>query len=40
MAFTLVEGLAMATRSGTVAPRLVFWLEEHEHLWPHEIATA
>ena len=28
----------MATRSGTVDPGLVLWLEEHEHLSPHEIA--
>ena len=30
----------MATRSGTVDPGLVLWLEEHEHLTPHEVATA
>jgi acetate kinase len=30
----------MATRSGTVDPGLVLWLEEHEHLSPHEVATA
>ena len=40
MGFTPLEGLVMATRSGTVDPGLVLWLEEHEHLSPHEIATA
>ena len=40
MGFTPLEGLVMATRSGTVDPGLVLWLEEHEHLSPHQIATA
>jgi acetate kinase len=40
MGFTPLEGLVMATRSGTVDPGLVLWLEEHEHLSPHEVATA
>jgi acetate kinase len=40
MGFTPLEGLIMATRSGTVDPGLVLWLEEHEHLSPHEVATA
>ena len=40
MGFTPLEGLVMATRSGTVDPGLVLWLEEHEHFPPHEIATA
>jgi acetate kinase len=30
----------MATRSGTVDPGLVLWLEEHEHLSPHQVSTA
>jgi acetate kinase len=30
----------MATRSGSVDPGLVLWLEEHERLSPHEVATA
>jgi len=34
------KGLVMATRSGTVDPGLVLWLEEHEHLAPHEVAAA
>ena len=34
MGFTPLEGLVMATRSGTVDPGLVLWLEEHEHLSP------
>ena len=40
MGFTPLEGLVMATRSGTVDPGLVLWLTEHEHLAPHEVATA
>jgi acetate kinase len=40
MGFTPLEGLVMATRSGSVDPGLVLWLEEHEHLTAHEIATA
>jgi acetate kinase len=40
MGFTPLEGLVMATRSGSVDPGLVLWLEEHEHLAAHEIATA
>ncbi len=40
MGFTPLEGLVMATRSGTVDPGLILWLEEHEHVGPHEIAIA
>ena len=40
MGFTPLEGLVMATRSGTVDPGIVLWLEEHEHLSPHEVATS
>ncbi len=40
MGFTPLEGLVMATRSGTVDPGLVLWLEEHEGLSPHEVAQA
>jgi acetate kinase len=40
MGFTPLEGLVMATRSGSVDPGLVLWLTEHEHLSPHEVATA
>jgi len=40
MGFTPLEGLVMATRSGTVDPGLVLWLEEHERLSPHEVGTA
>lgn len=40
MGFTPLEGLVMATRSGSVDPGLVLWLEEHEHLSPNEVATA
>ena len=40
MGFTPLEGLVMATRSGSVDPGLILWLEEHEHLSPHEVAIA
>ena len=40
MGFTPLEGLVMATRSGTVDPGLVLWLEEHEHLSPRQVATT
>jgi acetate kinase len=40
MGFTPLEGLVMATRSGTVDPGLVLWLQEHEHLTAYDIATA
>jgi acetate kinase len=40
MGFTPLEGLVMATRSGTVDPGLVLWLAEHEKLQPHEIADT
>jgi acetate kinase len=40
MGFTPLEGLVMATRSGSVDPGLVLWLEEHEHLSAGEIAEA
>ncbi len=40
MGFTPLEGLVMATRSGTVDPGLVLWLEEHEHLSPHDVSVA
>ena len=40
MGFTPLEGLVMATRSGSVDPGLVLWLEEHEGVSAHEIAVA
>lgn len=40
MGFTPLEGLVMATRSGSVDPGMLLWLEEHERLSPHEVATA
>lgn len=40
MGFTPLEGLVMATRSGSVDPGLVLWLEEHEHLSAQDIATS
>jgi len=40
MGFTPLEGLVMATRSGSIDPGLVLWLEEHERLSPREVADA
>jgi acetate kinase len=40
MGFTPLEGLVMATRSGTVDPGLVLWLTEQEGLPPGEVAEA
>jgi len=40
MGFTPLEGLVMATRSGTVDPGLVLWLEEHTGMPPSELASA
>ncbi|MEU2348481.1 acetate/propionate family kinase [Modestobacter sp. NPDC049651] len=40
MGFTPLEGLVMATRSGSVDPGLLLWLEEHEGLRPGEVADA
>ena len=40
MGFTPLEGVVMATRSGTVDPGLVLWLVEHAQLTPREVADA
>jgi len=40
MGFTTLDGLVMATRSGSVDPGLITWLEEHEGLAPREVADA
>lgn len=40
MGFTPLDGLVMATRSGSVDPGLVLWLEEHAHTPPRELATT
>jgi acetate kinase len=40
MGFTPLEGLAMATRSGSVDPGLVLWLLEHEQISAEELADA
>lgn len=40
MGFTPLDGLVMATRSGSVDPGLVLWLEEHVHTPPAELATT
>jgi acetate kinase len=40
MGFTPLEGLVMATRSGTVDPGLVLWLTEHAGTPPAEMAST
>jgi acetate kinase len=40
MGFTPLEGLVMATRSGSVDPGLILWLEEHGGVTPAELATT
>lgn len=40
MGFTPLEGLVMATRSGSVDPGLVLWLQEHAGLSEHQVAEA
>src|SRR5665213_2805768 len=40
MGFTLLEGLVMATRSGSVDPGMLLWLLEHERLSATELAEA
>lgn len=40
MGFTPLEGLVMATRSGSIDPGLVLWLEEHVGLPSAELAFA
>jgi acetate kinase len=40
MGFTPLDGLVMATRSGTIDPGLVLWLEEHVGTPPAELAAT
>jgi acetate kinase len=40
MGFTPLEGLVMATRSGSVDPGMLLWLLEHEECSPAELADA
>jgi acetate kinase len=40
MGFTPLEGLVMATRSGTVDPGLVLWLADHAGTPPAELSAA
>ena len=40
MGFTPLEGLVMATRSGSVDPGLVLWLEQHVGIPASELASA
>jgi acetate kinase len=40
MGFTPLEGLVMATRSGSVDPGMLLWLAEHERLSPAQLADA
>jgi acetate kinase len=40
MGFTPLEGLVMATRSGSVDPGLLLWLEEHEGVLPADLGNV
>jgi acetate kinase len=40
MGFTPLEGLVMATRSGSVDPGLILWLQEHVGTPPEELAAT
>jgi acetate kinase len=40
MGFTPLDGLVMATRSGSVDPGLVLWLEEHAHMPSRALAET
>ena len=40
MGFTPIEGLVMATRSGSVDPGLLLWLEEHVGMPSSELAST
>ena len=40
MGFTPLEGLAMATRSGSVDPGLLLWVQRHGDLGPDEVERA
>jgi acetate kinase len=40
MGFTPLEGLVMATRSGSVDPGLLLWLEEHERIAARDLAET
>ena len=40
MGFTPLEGLVMGTRSGSVDPGLLLWLEEHVGMPPAELAST
>jgi acetate kinase len=40
MGFTPLEGLVMATRSGSLDPGLILWLEEHVGMPPAELAAT
>ncbi len=40
MGFTPLEGLVMATRSGSIDPGLVLWLEDHVRMPPAELAAT
>lgn len=40
MGFTPLDGLVMATRSGSVDPGLILWLVDHEHLSATDVSTT
>ncbi len=40
MGFTPLEGLVMATRSGSIDPGLLLWLEDHVGMTPADVSSA
>jgi acetate kinase len=40
MGFTPLDGLVMATRSGSIDPGLILWLQEHMGMGPSELGSA
>jgi acetate kinase len=40
MGFTPLEGLVMATRSGSIDPGIVLWIQEHIHLTASDVRNA
>lgn len=40
MGFTPLEGLVMATRSGSIDPGIILWLQRHERLGERELTVA
>ena len=40
MGFTPLEGVVMATRSGSIDPGIILWLQRHERMGEHELTEA